>query len=125
MKKFFSVLIAAVVLITALFMFTGCTGEQTPPPEVKIEDLYGKWSYTKDDGGYISVSFHENMRYTMTDALRGGAVNSMGDYTLDGNKITMKPSEGTKSTVHEITSFGDGKMVWGSGSTAREYKKEK
>ena len=125
MKRILSILAAAAVMSLMLITFSGCFGSSDPPPEVKIEDLYGIWTYTKEGSGIVTVTFHENNRYTLKDTLKGTASNSMGDYSLDGNKITLTPSEGTDKSVHEITAFDGDTMVWGSGSFSREYKKEK
>ena len=123
MKKRILGITVLFMLLFTLFALAGCFGSSDPPPEVKLEDLLGTWIYSSDSGT-VTVSFHENMRYTLRDTLSGFGTNSMGDFSLDGNKITMTPSEGTEKKVHEITAFDGDTMVWGSGSFAREYKKQ-
>lgn len=124
MKRFLKTLIAMFAVFALVIAAVGCTGEQEPPPDVKLDDLIGTWVFTKDSGEYIEISFKKNMRYTKRDTTGGNGTNSMGDFELNKNKVTLIPSEGTDKTIHEITKFDGDTMVWGSGSFAREYKKK-
>ena len=117
------VFVCTLVLFAVTAVSAGCFGETAQPPEVALDDLIGTWTYTKDGSGYVEVSFKKNMRYTKRDTTGGTGENSMGEFELDGNKVTLIPSEGTNKTVHEITAFDGDTMVWGSDSFAREYKK--
>jgi len=124
MKKFVKMLIALFAVFALVAAAAACSGEPAEKPDVKLEDLYGTWVYTKDNGEYIRYTFNENNRYTVKSTTGGGAVNGMGDFVLDGNKVRLTPSEGTDKSTHEITKFDGDTMVWGSGSLAREYKKQ-
>ena len=124
MKKFVRTLFAVIALFALVLTAVSCSGEPAEKPDVKLEDLLGTWVYTKDSGEYIRYTFNENNRYTVKSTTGGGAVNGMGDFVLEGNKIKLTPSEGTDKSTHEITKFDGDTMVWGSGSLAREYKKQ-
>ena len=124
MNKFVRTLFAVLALFALVLTAVSCAGEPVEKPDVKLEDLFGTWVYTKDSGEYIRYTFNENNRYTVKSTTGGGAVNGMGDFVLEGNKVKLTPSEGTDKSTHEITKFDGDTMVWGSGSLAREYKKQ-
>ena len=109
-----------ITLLAALFTFAGCFGEEAPPPEVKIEQLYGTWTHTNDKGEETTYTFYDNQKYTKSER----DVNTRGTYVLEGNILKITPSEGLKTTEHEITEFYGTKMVWGKWSVTAEYIKQ-
>ncbi len=116
--------VSVMLIVAVLFALTGCFGEQKKVPEVELSDLYGTWKYEVSDTIYTIYTFTDAMRYTKKESGNSGAVNSMGKYELNGNQLTIIPSEGIKSTVHEITEFDGSRMVWGNPPITAEYIKE-
>ena len=127
MKRAIAFILTTAALLAAVFTVSGCFGEPEEIPEVELEDLLGKWKCEADNGVTTVYSFTENMRYTKQESATGdGGVFSSGDFTLDGNVITLKPFESlSPSSKHEISVFENDRMVWGRGSITSEYIREK
>lgn len=127
MKRSLLKIILAMLLVFAVFMAAGCDlfGEETPPPEVALEDLVGSWKGTTESGNVKKYNFTKDMKYTLNESKGGGDIFSSGTFTLEGNILTLTPFETmAKPTVHEISEFETDRMVWGKGSVTVEYTRE-
>lgn len=125
MKKVLTVVFMLFMVTAVIFAVSGCSlfGEQTPPPDVPIDDLYGTWVCEADEDEII-YTFDKNMKFTKSEKHSGGeAIFSMGTYTLDGNILKTKSDVGGEKT-REITEFDGQRMVFGS-SIKSEYIKQK
>ncbi len=127
MKKFLRIIAMALALFAVLGALSGCDlfgGNETPPPEVDLDDLVGTW-VSERDGGTIRYTFTKDMRYTKDESGPSvSASTSIGTYTLEDNILVTKSNLGGERT-HEISEFDGERMVWGKGAVTTEYIKQK